>query len=229
MKFLYLFLSFVKSDCPDGITWQKTGESGLLKWAQSAESGYLNAKLTIKQRQGFDRKLTWLLRLWNLVKSSLPIADIQEMLDTREHVPFTVGVLFQRCLPDIQILSEFKQIRWEKKTVNRLVKFSAVTKNCGERKNELTLVTLQSRTFIGPKGQKNSLLLKKAEVGSILSMSTVQSFFCSGFVPIFGSIYLTFSTSAGEWLQCNDNWFARAWRLWHKMYPLQAQELHISL
>ena len=92
MRLLLLALSLVKGDCTDAMTWQKTGESGLLKWAQSnAGAGYFNVKLTVKQ-------------------SSLPIEDVQEMLDTRDHVPFTVGVLFQRCLPNIQILSEFKQV-----------------------------------------------------------------------------------------------------------------------
>ena len=61
----------------------------------------------------------------------------------------------------------------EKSALNRIVKFSAVTKNCGERKNELTLVTLQSSTFIGPRGQKNSLLLKKVEVGPVFTIETI--------------------------------------------------------
>ena len=89
MKLFLLILSLVRSECPTALTWQKTGDSGILKWAQPA--GHLNVKLTVKQ-------------------SSLPIEDIQEMIDTREHVPFTVGVLFQQCLPDIKILSEFKQV-----------------------------------------------------------------------------------------------------------------------
>ena len=89
MRFLLLILSLVNCECPSSLIWQKTGDSGILKWAQRA--GYLNVKLTVKQ-------------------SSLPIEDIQEMIDTREHVPFTIGVLFQQCLPDIKILSEFKQV-----------------------------------------------------------------------------------------------------------------------
>ena len=36
-----------------------------------------------------------------------------------------------------------------------------MTKNCGNKKKELTLVTLQSTSFLGTKGPKVSLLLKK--------------------------------------------------------------------
>ena len=94
MRLLLLVLSLVKGECTNAMTWQKTGDSGLLKWAQSnGAAGYFNVKLMVKQ-------------------SSLPIEDVQEMLDTREHVPFTIGVLFQRCLPDIKILSEFNQVRY---------------------------------------------------------------------------------------------------------------------
>ena len=46
------------------------------------------------------------------------------------------------------------------KSVRSLL-FSVLTKNCGNKKKELTLVTLQSTSFLGSKGPKVPLLLKK--------------------------------------------------------------------
>ena len=100
----FLILAVSASNCPTP-KWQKSGESSKLKWARntSIDQGVLNLKISVK-------------------RDAMPAAVIEEMTLTKEHVPFTVGLVFQQCLPNIQILSDFNQIRYINLPIRELIR-----------------------------------------------------------------------------------------------------------
>merc|ERR1712113_80340 len=70
-----------------------------------------------------------------------------DAMGTKKHVPFTIGLLLQRCVPDVKIQSEFTQI-------------SVKTGNCDAAKGAFTLVTLQSAKNVKTTGLKGPLVKK---------------------------------------------------------------------